>query len=429
MNNDISAENTPKLLSVKKYLFQYYYELKSRIKGEDSQPLQMNIDYLEEIILNTRLQTILQNIKETTECLINNSIQKTTTFSVNNNNNYSKTNIPYEKLLQKYENDIRCYSKMLFQYKRQCEALEMKLESMLEMEEEFEEMKEKYKYIEGTFLNNDKKDNEIFILRTENSTLKKVIDQLELDKKQLQTEGKNKKEIIISLKNKNSPTSNNWSNLHSNDKSTRIEPSLSTFNSMKLYMKYNQNDDGVLKEDSNLPSSSAYNSPFGKSTNELSSSTIHYNNSKVKSTIQSAKKLNLIPKSNSNKFITKKKSNHHKTNSMNMNENIRKEIMSKYISNYQYEHNNNVHGKNLHKNYNNNKKYLNNKYNYNNSHSIRINNCKGNEKYLKNSINKSSSNSMISSLNQIKFLNNQKNSKSSNQSMLSVRSTSKLNQH
>ena len=46
MNNDISAENTPKLLSVKKYLFQYYYELKSRIKGEDSQSLQMNKDYL-----------------------------------------------------------------------------------------------------------------------------------------------------------------------------------------------------------------------------------------------------------------------------------------------------------------------------------------------------------------------------------------------
>ena len=122
MNNDFSAENAPKLLAAKKYLFQYYYNLKSRIKGEDTQLLRMNEDNLEKTIANTKLHTILQNIKEATEHLINNSIKKTNSISLNSNNNYSKMNTQYEKLLQKYENDIRCYSKMLFQYKRQCEA-------------------------------------------------------------------------------------------------------------------------------------------------------------------------------------------------------------------------------------------------------------------------------------------------------------------
>ena len=36
-------------------------------------------------------------------------------------------------------------------------------------------MKEKLKYEEGTFLDNDRKDHEILILRAENSNLKKPI--------------------------------------------------------------------------------------------------------------------------------------------------------------------------------------------------------------------------------------------------------------
>ena len=39
----------------------------------------------------------------------------------------------------------------------------------MEMEEEFDEMKEKLKYENGKFLHNEKKENEILILRAENS--------------------------------------------------------------------------------------------------------------------------------------------------------------------------------------------------------------------------------------------------------------------
>jgi hypothetical protein len=56
------------------------------------------------------------------------------------------------------------------------------------MEEEYEELKEKLKYEGGKFLDNDRKDNEIMILRNENSKIKKEIVKLENRKKLLETE-------------------------------------------------------------------------------------------------------------------------------------------------------------------------------------------------------------------------------------------------
>ena len=50
--------------------------------------------------------------------------------------------------------------------------MENKIEEYMEIEDEFEEMKTKLKYEDGRFLNNDLKDNEIIIIRGENSILK-----------------------------------------------------------------------------------------------------------------------------------------------------------------------------------------------------------------------------------------------------------------
>ncbi len=55
------------------------------------------------------------------------------------------------------------------------DILENEIDSYIEMEEEFDEMKEKFKYENGKFLHNEKKENEILILRAENSNLKKII--------------------------------------------------------------------------------------------------------------------------------------------------------------------------------------------------------------------------------------------------------------
>ena len=84
-------------------------------------------------------------------------------------------------MLRKHENNYRILIKKEFQNKLHNETLEYKLEEYMEMEDEFEEMKTKFKYEDGKFLENDRKDNEIIIIRQENSNLKKIISRLEKD--------------------------------------------------------------------------------------------------------------------------------------------------------------------------------------------------------------------------------------------------------
>ena len=72
----------------------------------------------------------------------------------------------------------------------------------MEMEEEFEELKEKVRYEGGKFLNNDRKDNEIKILRRENSNIKREIKKLEIKIKNLEKKGEEDQGIIRQLRSK-----------------------------------------------------------------------------------------------------------------------------------------------------------------------------------------------------------------------------------
>ena len=74
--------------------------------------------------------------------------------------------------------------------------MENKIEEYMEMEDEFEEMKTKLKYEDGRFLKNDRKDNEIYIIRGENSNLKKSITKLEQQITNLENEKEQSKNII-----------------------------------------------------------------------------------------------------------------------------------------------------------------------------------------------------------------------------------------
>ena len=79
--------------------------------------------------------------------------------------------------------------------------MENKLEEYMEMEDEFEEMKTKLKYEDGRFLNNDRKDNEILIIRGENSILKNEINKLEEKVKLLEEEKIAKEKKIEDINN------------------------------------------------------------------------------------------------------------------------------------------------------------------------------------------------------------------------------------
>ena len=155
--------------------------------------------------------------------IIQNSIQSILSAV---NDNYLSNQL--ENHIIKLESDIRHFTKREFQFKIQKDALEMKIRAYMGIEEEYELLKEKVRYDAGKFLNNDRKENEIIILRQENSILKKDIEKYEKKNKELSDIIKKDQDIINALKYKNSQLSkiinelkniksnNNINNIHNN---------------------------------------------------------------------------------------------------------------------------------------------------------------------------------------------------------------------
>ena len=101
-----------------------------------------------------------------------------------------------ENYIKKIENDLRYYIRQYYEYKIQNDALEEKVRIYGLMQEEFEELKDKVKFEGGRFLNNERKENEIIILRQENTILKKEIAKFEKLQKLNETL---KKDYIIKI--------------------------------------------------------------------------------------------------------------------------------------------------------------------------------------------------------------------------------------
>ena len=220
-------------LKIKEELLSLYKEIKNDIPN-DKLPTgrTKNIENPKEI----DSFTLISYIKETIPLLINNKISKVSSNNNENSNNIqselynnenrNKINKDYlqlENQLQKLENDSKYYLKYLLQYKIQKEVSEMKLNAYMSLEDEYEELKEKVKYEGGKFLENDRKDNEIIILRSENSSLKKEIIKLE--------------GIIKSIENKNK----------------EYQTSIQNFeNSINIYKNKVNNLEKIIKDNNNF---------------------------------------------------------------------------------------------------------------------------------------------------------------------------------
>ena len=102
----------------------------------------------------------------------------------------------YESSLQKNENKIRALYSDIFNLNLKKSYLENNMEILLRKEEEYRLVKEKTGVVveNGTIVYNDRKENEIFILRTENSTLKNVITKREKELDELKEKYENEKE-------------------------------------------------------------------------------------------------------------------------------------------------------------------------------------------------------------------------------------------
>ena len=201
----------------KELLYNLFYEIKSEILGTK---IEIDEDEYQENINKITIPKLIAYIHDSIQILISSKIELAKNQQkFEDEKNYLALKNPeyknkllepeeklkYENIIKKLEEKERFLTKINFTTKLQKEAFENKIGLYMEMEDEFEEMKTKLKYEEGRFLNNDRKDNEILILRSENSKLKNTIDEIEKQNQMLENlnNDKNKKINILNEEIKN----------------------------------------------------------------------------------------------------------------------------------------------------------------------------------------------------------------------------------
>ena len=215
LNSDEEKDfyNNSKEYKWKDLLYELFFEIKSEILG---QKIEIEEDEYRDNLKKTSIPNLVKYIHDSIQILINKKIEEIKIKQKNDDNKYyleinknNKNIIPmlineknqYENIIRKLEEKERYLNKIIFQNNLQKDAMENKMGELMDMEEEFEEMKTKLKYDEGRFLENDRKDNEIIILRRENSNLKQSISKLEEEALNFKKEIENNKNEINNLQN------------------------------------------------------------------------------------------------------------------------------------------------------------------------------------------------------------------------------------
>ena len=228
----------------KELLYNLFYEIKSEILNCK---IEIEEEEYQENVNSTTISQLINYIHDSIQILLKKKVEDSKEKQKELDKKfYLESNLisnikvnediisQYENILKKMESKQRFLMKSIFHQKLQIEAMENKIEEYMEMEDEFEEMKTKLKYEDGRFLNNDRKDNEIIIIRGENSNLKNEISKLEEKIKSFEEEKNNKdkkidelnkqleklKKKIVEKQNEttSSPSINiNISNVNSND--------------------------------------------------------------------------------------------------------------------------------------------------------------------------------------------------------------------
>ena len=230
MENDSNSYSNKKKNSehkTKELLYNLYYEIKSEILGSK---IEIDEGEYQENINKISIPKLITYIHDSIQILITSKIELTKTqqriedekfFSKNNkilNLEQNPISISekkgYENIIRKLEEKERYLTKIQFQDKLQKEAMENKINEYMDMEDEFEEMKTKLKYEDGRFLNNDRKDNEIIIIRSENSKLKNTVDELENEIGKLKNTISEQTKKIDSLKEEIEKLNNRNSEMH-----------------------------------------------------------------------------------------------------------------------------------------------------------------------------------------------------------------------
>ena len=186
---------------IKQELYNLYKAIQNSIKENN-----INLNDLTDIqdISYYDCSALINNIKNiTTLSLTYNNNFKNEEIKLSNNKNKEEHYIQMENMIKKLEFDIKYYLKNLLHYKIQNNSLEQKINSLMSIEEDYEDLKQKVKYDGSKFLENDRKENEIMILKNENSKMKKVITNLERQKLILENEKNELYDKVKKLENDN----------------------------------------------------------------------------------------------------------------------------------------------------------------------------------------------------------------------------------
>ena len=266
----------------KELLYNLFYEIKSEIINSK---IEIEEEEYQENINSTTIPQLVNYIHDSIQILLKKKIEDTREeqkeidkkhyLNSNSNNILNKDEkkemnfSEYESIIRNLESKQRILTKNYFQQKLQIDAMENKIEEYMEMEDEFEEMKTKLKYEDGRFLNNDRKDNEILIIRGENSILKTEINKLEEKVKSLDEIINSKEKKIQELNNELEKIKNKFEQKNE----TNISPSINI--NIRNVHSNNNNDLNNETDNSNIKKSN-YN-PNRNSTNFITNSKFFYN--------------------------------------------------------------------------------------------------------------------------------------------------------
>ena len=190
----------------KELLYELFYEIKSELLGCK---IEIEEDEFQENLKQITIPKLVDYIHDSIQILIKKKIEDAKQQQKKSDKKYYENKVnnilnideksQYENIIRKLESKERILSKMIFKKQLYKDMLENKISEYMDMEEEFEEMKTKLKYEEGRFLKNDRKNNEIIILRGENSNLKQSIKHLETKIKNLENDVINKSKKVLEL--------------------------------------------------------------------------------------------------------------------------------------------------------------------------------------------------------------------------------------
>ena len=187
-------------IDTKKQLYILFLDLKSKITNKKEE---IDKKKFINLVNNVKITVLINYIKELINTLFNQKTEKENNHiskSILDNNNVNNIT-QLENYIKKLEFDIRYYAKRLFQDKIEKDTLESKLNSYIEIENNYKELKEKVKYENGKFLNNERKENEIIILRQENTILKNELAKSEEKNQRKDLIIKGDQHLILNLKN------------------------------------------------------------------------------------------------------------------------------------------------------------------------------------------------------------------------------------